>query len=135
ALLALLLAVRGGEFDSGDPLRVTGRRLAEAAQAARREPFEQGLAPEALIRLGLRPDDARRAGLGKLAAADRIAAVLAFALDLEPADRAGVIARPRPEAASAVLRALATIPHELPAEAFRDVLDAHAATTRLPGDV
>jgi hypothetical protein len=135
ALFALLLAVRGGEFDEGDPLRVTGRSLAEAAKAGGAEPFAKGLAPDDLIILGLRPDDARRAALGKVAAADRIAAVLAFALDLEPADLAWALGRPRPEAESAVARVLAAIPLEPPAGAFRDILDAHAASTRLPGDV
>jgi hypothetical protein len=135
ALLALLIAVRGREIEDGDPLRATGRSLAEAAAAAKAGPFAEGLTPDDLVLIGLRPDEARRGALTGVAAADRVAAILAFALGLEPADLAWALGRSRPDAEAAVLRVLDAIPHARPAEALRDILDARAASTRVPPDL
>jgi hypothetical protein len=135
ALFALLQAVRRGEITGGDPLRAAGRSLAQATAEAGASPFAAGLETEDLVTIGARPGDARGAAVGRLASADRVAAVLAFALDLEPADLAFALGRPKAEATASVDRVLAALPHAVPAEALRDILDARASRARVPTDV
>jgi hypothetical protein len=134
ALLDLLLAVRSGSFSDGDPLSRTARSLANSASATG-GPFETGLLPDDLVVIGMRPSDARRADLGRVAAADRVAAVLAYALDVPPEELAQAFDRPRAEVEAAIGRVLAAIPHEEPEQALRDILDARAARARLPADL
>jgi hypothetical protein len=135
ALLALLQAVRRGELDDGDPLRVTGRALARAAAGGGAAPFAGGLSSDELVAIGARPDDSRGAAVAKIALADRVAAVLAYALDLDSGDLAYALERPKTEVTASVDRVLAAIPHPAPGEAFRIVLDARAARARVPSDV
>jgi hypothetical protein len=135
ALLEMLGRIGSGEIAGGDPLAATGRSLARACQSSSAAPFASGLSPEDLVILGLRPDDARRGAIARTPAADRIAAVLAMALDLEPADLARALEVSEKAAVAAVDRVLAAIPQAAPAEAFRSLLDARAAHVRVPLDV
>jgi hypothetical protein len=133
ALFDLLLAVRSGSFSDGDPLGPAARSLAQSA--AGQAPFDTGLLPEDLVAIGRRPDDARRADLAKVSAADRVTAVLAYALDVPPDELARALDRPHADVAGAIDRVLAAIPHDDPAQALRDVLDARASRARLPADL
>jgi hypothetical protein len=134
ALVDVLLSVKSGAWKAGDPLAAAARALARRG-STEPAPFEGGLSPEDLVAIGRRPDDARRGELARVAAADRVAAVLAYALDIAPDDLASALGRPPAEVAAAIDRVLAAIPHEDPAQAFRDVLDTRAARARVPGDL
>jgi hypothetical protein len=133
ALLAMLAAVRAGSVqEGGDPLAATATSLAAAARASGIVPFAAGLSAGDLVALGLRPDDGRRGEIAKLAASDRVAAVLTFALDLPPDALAAPLGATPAAIAGSLARILDAIPHEDPAQAFRDILDARAAQVRLP---
>jgi hypothetical protein len=132
ALLALLLAVRKGEIRSEDPLIVSARSLSAAAQASGSSPFSGGLGAEDLVTIERRLDDPRRSDLGKIAAADRIAAVLAFSLDLAPEELGPALGRAPADLRSAIDGVLDSLPHEQPEEAFRAILDARASRARVP---
>jgi hypothetical protein len=135
ALFAMLVAIRDGALPSGDPLAAAAAALAGAAGAAGKAPFAAGLSPEDLVAIARRPDDPRRGDLGKVPAADRIAAVLAFSLDLDAGTLAEALGARAADVQAAIDRVLGAIPHDRPAEALRDVLDARAARVRLPLDV
>jgi hypothetical protein len=135
ALLALLLEVRRGQFVDGDPLGVTGRALADSARAAGISPFSTGLTVEDLVLIGRRPDDARGTEIGRLAPEDRVAAVLAFALDLAPQDLAHALGERRGSAVERVARVLDVIPAENPEEALHAILDERASRARVPADL
>jgi hypothetical protein len=134
ALVDVLLSVTSGAWKEGDPLAAAACALAKGA-AGGPAPFETSLTPEDLVAIGRRPDDARRGELARVAAADRVIAVLAYALDLAPDELAPALGRPPAEVAGAIERVLAAIPHDDPAQAFRDVLDTRAARARVPGDL
>jgi hypothetical protein len=135
ALLAMLVSVRRGELRDGDPLTMTARSLAASASAAGAHPFPAGLEADDLVAIGCRPDDARGAALGTLPPADRVAAILAFALDLGAHEIAPAIGREVAAVERAIQSALAAIPHAQPEQALRDLLDARAGRFRLPAEI